>query len=84
MIVLAAGAVVISDYLAVFWSGLDDGGVEIFIAAVALDGDIAYEQINPGNSKSGPLLFDVPVGADIAQVELHGDYTGDGVRVTVA
>ncbi len=26
VIVMAAGAVVISDYLAVFWSGLDDGG----------------------------------------------------------
>ena len=36
VIVMAAGAVVISDYLAVFWSGLDDGGVEVAIAAVAL------------------------------------------------
>ena len=32
LIVLAAGAVVISDYLAVFWSGLDDGEVEIVVA----------------------------------------------------
>ena len=36
LIVLAAGAVVISDYLAVFWSGLDDGGLEIVVAGGAL------------------------------------------------
>jgi APA family basic amino acid/polyamine antiporter len=36
VIVLAAGAVVISEYLAVFWSGLDSGGLEIVVAAGAL------------------------------------------------
>ena len=36
VIVMAAGAVVLSDYLAVFWSGLDDGGLQIVLAAGAL------------------------------------------------
>jgi basic amino acid/polyamine antiporter, APA family len=36
LIVMAAGAVVISEYLAVFWGGLDEGGVEIVVAGAAL------------------------------------------------
>jgi APA family basic amino acid/polyamine antiporter len=36
LIVMAAAAVAISDYLAAFWSGLDEGVVEVAIAAVAL------------------------------------------------
>jgi basic amino acid/polyamine antiporter, APA family len=36
VIVMAIGAVAISDYLAVFWSDLDEGGSEIAIAALAL------------------------------------------------
>ena len=36
LIVMAIGAVAISDYLAVFWSDLDDGFVEIVIAALAI------------------------------------------------
>jgi basic amino acid/polyamine antiporter, APA family len=36
LIVMAAGAVVITDYLAVFWDGLDDGLLEIVIAGLAL------------------------------------------------
>jgi len=36
IIAMAAGAVVITDYLAVFWSGLDDGGIEVAVAGLAL------------------------------------------------
>jgi APA family basic amino acid/polyamine antiporter len=36
LIVMAMAAVAITDYLAVFWSGLDDGLLEILIAGVAL------------------------------------------------
>jgi APA family basic amino acid/polyamine antiporter len=36
LIVMAIGAVAITDYLAVFWSGLDEGLVEIVIAGAAL------------------------------------------------
>lgn len=36
LIVMAIGAVVISDYLAVFWSGLDEGVPEVVIAGAAL------------------------------------------------
>ena len=36
LIVMAAGAIVISDYLAVFDSGIDDGVFEVLIALVAL------------------------------------------------
>ena len=36
VIVMAACAVVITDYLAVFWTGLDDGGLEIAAAGLAL------------------------------------------------
>jgi len=36
IIVMAIGAVVITDYLAVFWSGLDEGGLEVVFAGLAL------------------------------------------------
>ena len=36
IIVMAAGAVVITDYLAVYWSGLDDGLLEVVVAGLAL------------------------------------------------
>jgi basic amino acid/polyamine antiporter, APA family len=36
LIVMAIGAVAIADYLAVFWSDLDDGGLQIVIAGLAL------------------------------------------------
>ena len=36
VIVMAAGAVVISDYLAVFWSELDEGPLEVLVAGLAL------------------------------------------------
>ena len=36
VIVMAAAAVVISDYLAVFWGDVDDGAVEIAVAGLAL------------------------------------------------
>ena len=36
LIVMAASAIVITDYLAVFWSDLDDGLVEILVAVLAI------------------------------------------------
>ncbi len=36
LIVMAIGAVTISDYLAVFWTGLDEGVMEVVIVALAL------------------------------------------------
>jgi APA family basic amino acid/polyamine antiporter len=36
VIVMAIGAVTITDYLAVFWDDLDDGGLEVVIAGLAL------------------------------------------------
>jgi basic amino acid/polyamine antiporter, APA family len=36
LIVMAAGAIVITDYLAVFESGIDDGTVEVIVAGLAL------------------------------------------------
>jgi APA family basic amino acid/polyamine antiporter len=44
LIVMAIGAVAITDYLAVFWSDLDDGVVEVAIATVAL-GYVAVQNV---------------------------------------
>lgn len=42
-----------------------------------------YEQINPGNSVKGDILFDVPKGVKITTVELHDSSFSNGVKVSL-
>lgn len=48
--------------------------------ALAADTPI-YDQINPGNSMDGTIIFDVPVGASIEFAELHDSAFSNGVLV---
>ena len=56
LIVMAIGAVAISDYLAVFWTDLDEGVVEVVIAGLALVFVAAAERARPGRrpARHGP------------------------------
>lgn len=50
----------------------------------ANEGDNAFlDQINPGNSVTGIVVFDIPKTAKIAKLELHDSPFSDGVTVTV-
>jgi Domain of unknown function (DUF4352) len=51
-------------------------------AAIYLkDSNTLYEEINPGNSLKGTLLFDVPKGTKPAKLELHDSLLSGGVDV---
>lgn len=51
-------------------------------AAIYLgDSNSLYEPINPGNSLTGQVIFDVPSGTQLTAVELHDSMFSDGVRV---
>ena len=51
-------------------------------AAIYLkDSNTLYEEINPGNSLKGTLLFDVPKGIKPAKLELHDSAFSGGVDV---
>jgi hypothetical protein len=42
-----------------------------------------WNQINPGNSVDGTVVYDVPKGTKITQLELHDSMFSDGVKVKV-
>ncbi|MGH3924781.1 MAG: DUF4352 domain-containing protein, partial [Pseudonocardiaceae bacterium] len=53
-------------------------------AAIHLDeAQSLYEEINPGNSLTGIVVFDIPVDAVPAGVELHDSVFSDGVTVVL-
>jgi APA family basic amino acid/polyamine antiporter len=56
LIVMAIGAVAISDYLAVFWTELDEGAAEIVIAAVVLGWVAAQNVRGLGAERLGMVL----------------------------
>jgi hypothetical protein len=51
-----------------------------FDVIMAMDTPV-YDSINPGNSISGTLVFDIPEGADIEFAELHDSAFSGGVLV---
>ncbi|MEV4322384.1 DUF4352 domain-containing protein [Microbispora rosea] len=54
-------------------------------AALGLKGSNAFlNNINPGNSVNGILLFDVPKDVKLKAVELHDSLFSDGVTVSLA
>ncbi|WP_435830900.1 DUF4352 domain-containing protein [Microtetraspora glauca] len=42
-----------------------------------------YEQVNPGNSVRGVVLFDVPKGTEPVAIELHDSVFSGGVKVSL-
>lgn len=46
-------------------------------------GSTWFDQINPGNSVKGDILFDVPAGAKITTAELHDSSFSGGVKVNL-
>ena len=44
-------------------------------------GDALFEQLNPGASVDGVLVFDVPVGTQLTKLELHDSMFSGGVTV---
>jgi hypothetical protein len=54
------------------------------MAGLYVDGnDLWLEEINPGNSVSGTLVFDMPEGTSPAQIELHDSAFSGGVTVSL-
>lgn len=56
----------------------DDSGAEI---AINKNSQTFLEQINPGNSVKGQLVFDVPKGTKLTSIELHDSFLSGGVKV---
>jgi hypothetical protein len=52
-------------------------------AGIYADSKSFVEEINPGNSVRGVLLFDIPKGAKPARLELHDSYFSGGVEVVL-
>jgi len=48
------------------------------------DSKTLYEEINPGNSITGTLIYDVPKDAKPAKIELHDSAFSGGVTVKLA
>lgn len=53
------------------------------MATIVLDQDVAYAQINPGNSIEATVAFDVPVGTVPAEIELHDSLFSGGSTVAL-
>lgn len=54
------------------------------MAAIHLDdNDIWLEDINPGNTVTGTLVFDMPEGATPVEIELHDSMFSGGVTVSL-
>jgi hypothetical protein len=46
-------------------------------------GDTLFEQLNPGTSVDGVLIFDVPAGTQLTKLELHDSAFSGGVTVNL-
>ena len=54
-------------------------------AAISIEGnaDVWLSEINPGNTKKGTIVFDMPRGAKPTSIELHDSMLSDGVTVSL-
>jgi hypothetical protein len=48
------------------------------------DSQTFLEDVNPGNSVKGELIFDVPKKTTLTEIELHDSFLSGGVRVSLA
>jgi len=55
-------------------------GGDVFMADESTR-DLMMENINPGNTVSGPIYFDVPAGTQPVKIELHDSSLSDGAVV---
>ncbi|EHR53781.1 Telomeric repeat-binding factor 2 [Saccharomonospora marina XMU15] len=54
------------------------------MAGLAITGnDVFLNPINPGNSVTGKVVFDVPAGTELVRAELHDSAFSDGVTVNL-
>jgi hypothetical protein len=54
-------------------------------AALVIDGnDVFFNEINPGNTVRGVLIYDMPKGARPASIELHDSMLSGGVTVSLS
>ncbi|MGL5824529.1 MAG: DUF4352 domain-containing protein [Nocardioides sp.] len=44
---------------------------------------VLWEEINPGNTVTGSVFFDVPKGTKLVKVELHDSMFSGGVEVAL-
>ena len=51
-------------------------------AAIEYD-EVWYNTINPGNTVEGVLVYDVPDGTELVELELHDAALSDGVTVSI-
>ncbi|MFI5890978.1 DUF4352 domain-containing protein [Actinoplanes sp. NPDC051513] len=58
----------------------NDSEAELYINS---DAATFLEEINPGNSVKGKLVFDVPKSTKLTEVELHDGFFSGGVRVAL-
>ncbi|WP_203792655.1 DUF4352 domain-containing protein [Actinoplanes couchii] len=47
------------------------------------DGQVLFEEINPGNSVKGKLVFDIPADKKLTSLELHDSMFSGGVTVAL-
>nr|WP_084699215.1 DUF4352 domain-containing protein [Actinoplanes globisporus] len=59
----------------------NDGAAELYVNSGA---QTFLEQINPGNTVKGTLVFDVPSGTKLTALELHDSYFSGGVKVQLS
>ncbi|EWT03734.1 hypothetical protein N864_18995, partial [Intrasporangium chromatireducens Q5-1] len=54
-------------------------------AAIVIKGnDVFFNEINPGNTVKGVLVYDMPKGAKPASIELHDSMFSDGITVALS
>ncbi len=54
------------------------------MAGASIQGnDVLFNQINPGNQVKGVLVFDVPAGTKLTQIELHDSMFSGGVKAAL-
>ncbi|WP_370890280.1 DUF4352 domain-containing protein [Janibacter sp. GXQ6167] len=54
-------------------------------AGISIEGneDVWLSEINPGNTKKGTIVFDMPKGAKATKIELHDSAFSDGAEVSL-
>lgn len=57
--------------------------VDSMAGAYIQGNDVLFNQINPGNQIKGTLVFDVPAGTQLTQIEFHDSMFSGGVKASL-